>query len=481
MSARDPDLRIDAWLRNELDAVPEPTRAVQRAVDAAAVTLQHRSRLARLRQLLGLDHPITEHGRRDRPEVVLTPRASSDDGGVTVLRREGSMLLPAAFAIMLVAVVAGAAAWLTLGPAGDLLGGSATEGTVAPEQPLRPLEPPGPDRVIVVDPMDGHFSTIAGAVAAAEPGDRIELRPGTYPADVVVDKDVTIVGVGARDTVVVVPQPLPAGEPERLRTLFTLVDSDATLQGITVRGSDYGTAIRIHGGSPTLADLYVDPDGEMRTSGPNRPREALEITDGASPIIRDLVATSLSSVLGGSSATFDGGRMQSGCLLIEDEGTSAVVRGVTFAASECPGFSISVSKGARVLVEASPIDSLVQNAGIRVANEGSSAEVSGTSITGGSEGLFVGDGAEATFIRSNVTSAGTGIRVNDATLDLQHGAIIGNDVGLSVAGDSYLATNETDVCQNGQNLDLADGARVPLELNRICQDGTAELAVEPGG
>jgi hypothetical protein len=382
---------------------------------------------------------------------------------------------------MLVALAASAAAWLTLGPVGGMLGGPAAEGTVTPEQPLRPLEPPGPDRVIVVDPVDGHFGTIAGAVAAAEPGDRIELRPGTYPADVVVDKDITIVGVGARDTVVVVPQPLSADEPERTRTLFTFVDSDATLQGITVRGSAYGTAIRVHGGSPTLSDLVIDPDGEMRTSGPNRPREALEITDGASPTIRDLLTTSLSSVLGGSSATFDGGTVRSGCLLIEDEGTSAVVRGVTFSASECPGFSISVSKGARVLVEASPIDSLARNAGIRVANEGSSVEVSGTSINGGSEGLFVGDGAEATFIRSNVTSARTGIRLNDATLDLQFGAIIGNDVGLSVAGDSYLVTNETDICQNGQNLDLADGARVPLDRNRICEDGTSELAVGPGG
>ncbi len=483
MSTRDPDLRIDAWLREELDAVPEPTRALQSAVDAAAITPQRRGRFVWLRRLLGLDTSTTQLGRRDRPEVVLTPGGHDGQGGAGALRREGTSSLPILVAVLLVAtILGGAATWMTLGPGRELLGGSSTEGTVVPEQPRQPLDPPGPDRVIVVDPVDGHFGTVAGAVTAAAAGDRIELRPGTYTAGIVIDKDIAIVGAGDREAIIVMPAPLPegVGERDQLRTVFTLKGSDATLEGMTVRGASHGTAVVIDGGSPTLDDLVVDPEGEMRTSSPTQPREALAIDGGASPTIRDSVLTSLSHIGNGSSPLFEGVTVQGACMLIEGEGTSPVVRGTTFQASECPGFSISVAKGAHVLVEASPVNSLSQNAGIRVANEGSSAEITGTDIIGGTEGLYVGPGAGVLVYRTNVRDAEIGIRVLDAELRLQEAGLIGNEVGLRVGGDSYLETSGTTFCGNAQSLDLSDGARVPLDQNDICIDGTMKLAVEPG-
>ena len=483
MSAPDTDRLIDAWLREELDAVPEPTRALQGALDAAAVTAQNRGRLHWLRLLLGLDTSFTQHGRPERPEIVLSPPGGPSGTGTAVVSGAGSTSLPVIVAAALaVVVLAAVAAWLVIGPGSAMLGGSQIEGTTSPEQPQRPLDPPGPDRVIVVDPAEGHFSTIAGAVAAAEPGDRIELHPGTYQAEVVIDEDITIAGVGDRDTIVVESLPPAPGEAvtDRLHVIFTLRASDATLQGFTLRGSSNGTAVAVEGGAPLIDDLVIDPEGDMRTAGPAQPRESLSVTGAARPTIRNSVLTSLAGVSGGAAPLFEDVAFEGGCLLVEGEGTSPTVRDTDFVGSECPGFSVSVSAGARTIIEASPIESLPGNAGIRVANEGSSAEISGTGISGGREGVYVWGGAAVTLHRSNAQGADIGVRVLDAELVLQDGAIIGNGVGLEVSGDSYLETVDTDICDNDRNLDLRDGAMVPFELNRVCVDGTSELVKVDG-
>ena len=132
---------------------------------------------------------------------------------------EGAIATPLVLAVLAVALaVIGTAAWLTVGPGRELIAGSDAG------QPLRPIDGSGPVRVIAVDPVDGHFATLAQAVAEAEPGDRIELYPGIHQAEVVVTKDIEIVGVGDRRTVIVEPLPLAEGEvlTDRLRVLITL-------------------------------------------------------------------------------------------------------------------------------------------------------------------------------------------------------------------------------------------------------------------
>ncbi len=480
MSQRDPDQRIDEWLREELDAVPVPTRAVAEALHAAAMTPQRRGRLSWLRQMLGLEGATTQLGSADRPEIVLTP-ANASGVGPAVLGRQGVISLPILLAVLAVAlVVVAAAAWLTVGPGRVQQLGGAT-----PEQPMRPIEQSGPQRIIVVDPVDGHFATLAGAVAEAKAGDRIELHPGIHYAEVIVTEDIDIVGVGDRDAIVVAPLPLREGEQltDRRRVLVSLQDSEASLRGFTLRGSDNGTAIVVDGGAPILEDLLVDPDGDMSTGGPDQPREALAVMGGARPTISGSELTGLAGVSGGARPVFEGAVFQDGCLLIDGEGTSVTIRDVDFIESECPGFSISVAAGAHADISASPITSAPGNIGIRVANEGSSASISGTVITGGYAGLTVGTGATATFQRSSVQESDVGIVVQDAALMLLNGALIGNEVGLQVSGDSFLEVSDSDICENRSNLDLRGGARVPLEpvaKNRVCVDGTTELATEAG-
>ena len=59
-------------------------------------------------------------------------------------------------------------------------------------------------RTRVVDVLDrGDFSTITAAIEAAQPGDRILVRPGLYREGLVIDKALEIIGDGKRDDVVI--------------------------------------------------------------------------------------------------------------------------------------------------------------------------------------------------------------------------------------------------------------------------------------
>ena len=52
------------------------------------------------------------------------------------------------------------------------------------------------------------FQTIQQAVRSAVPGDTINIDPGTYIEQVVIDKDLTITGSGARSTIIAAPTTL---------------------------------------------------------------------------------------------------------------------------------------------------------------------------------------------------------------------------------------------------------------------------------
>jgi parallel beta-helix repeat protein len=56
-------------------------------------------------------------------------------------------------------------------------------------------------RDIVVDQINGGYATISEAIRAANPGDKILVRPGLYQEGLVVDKPLEIVGDGKRNTV----------------------------------------------------------------------------------------------------------------------------------------------------------------------------------------------------------------------------------------------------------------------------------------
>jgi len=59
-------------------------------------------------------------------------------------------------------------------------------------------------RTLIVDQLHrGDYPTISEAIAAARPGDRIIVRPGTYTEGLVIDKPLEIIGDGDRAEIVV--------------------------------------------------------------------------------------------------------------------------------------------------------------------------------------------------------------------------------------------------------------------------------------
>jgi len=65
--------------------------------------------------------------------------------------------------------------------------------------------PPAPRvRTLIVDQLHrGDHTTIGEAIAAAQPGTRIEVQPGVYNEGLVIDKQLEIVGQGLVETIIV--------------------------------------------------------------------------------------------------------------------------------------------------------------------------------------------------------------------------------------------------------------------------------------
>ena len=83
-------------------------------------------------------------------------------------------------------------------------------------------------RTLVVSKDEpGAYRTIAGAVAAAQDGDRVIIRPGTYQESVTVGRAIEILGDGDGDTVVVEGKGVPC---------FVLEGDVGRIGKLTVRG-----------------------------------------------------------------------------------------------------------------------------------------------------------------------------------------------------------------------------------------------------
>ena len=99
----------------------------------------------------------------------------------------------------------------------------------------------------------GDHLTIGGAIrAAVEPGTLITVKPGTYREEVLINKNVKIIGEGGRSKVIV------EGAPGA--NVFDFLSGSATLTGLTIRIVGNGqanrgwNAIAVRGGTPVIED-----------------------------------------------------------------------------------------------------------------------------------------------------------------------------------------------------------------------------------
>src|SRR6188474_3248921 len=104
----------------------------------------------------------------------------------------------------------------------------------------------------IVDANSGpgtHFTDLPAAVAAAQSGDTILVRPGTYTAFAVTGKALTIRGVGVATTTVALQSPV-LGQSPSITILNTPPGETFYLSFLTVRSS--------FNGGPILPTVSVD-------------------------------------------------------------------------------------------------------------------------------------------------------------------------------------------------------------------------------
>ncbi len=238
------------------------------------------------------------------------------------------------------------------------------------------------DGTIVVDQSGrGTVETITEAVAMAEDGDTILIKPGTYVEALVIDKDITLRGDGADRSEVIIEVPADAPLlPEELAgrclmgcsgtddpgpTGLLLLETTSSLSNLTVVGLLEGTAVSIHGGAPTLEDLAI----EIATEVADPSREAagggggggLNIDHGSQAIIRGISHEGWLSVDRGSSPIFEDNQLLDNCIQLWGEGTAAELRGNTITGC-VNGWALDIGHGATPLIE----DNDISVAGIYV-------------------------------------------------------------------------------------------------------------------
>ncbi|WP_374774005.1 right-handed parallel beta-helix repeat-containing protein [Streptomyces sp. NBC_01310] len=267
--------------------------------------------------------------------------------------------------------------------------------------PLVPTSAAADGSRALVVPKD--YPTIQAAVDAARPGDRIAVRPGVYREQVVIGKDVSITGWGDRKTTIQAPQMLTPGDDGRNSIVEIRNGASVSLSRLAVSGPGSGTCgngalgsgIRVLGGARLdLAHAAVT-----------------HITDTpAAPCFRSATAVFIGEMPAGTG--------------------SATIRD-----TKITGY---------------------QGAGVVVLNAGSTATVDNSTVTGhrtlSTDGIEFVAGAVGRVTRSTISDNGcrepdpgcgpdffnefqhAGIAADTPGTVLQHNRIVGNQVGIYVAG-----------------------------------------------
>jgi parallel beta-helix repeat protein len=346
--------------------------------------------------------------------------------------------------------------------------------------------------IVVAQDGSGTYATITEAVAAANDGDTILVKPGTYVEAVTVAKDIDLIGDGPRDQIVIEnPPDGPMADPEvpglvdangRGPHYALLVeDADAMVSGLTVSGPKTGgvTAIVI-GGAPTFDDISVILEGPP---GTYQYWAALYILGGSRAHVVGSELHGYVAIEGGSSPTIEDSAI-AGQLYV-DGAVDAVLRGDTFSSSPRDGYSgvilagstgtfegndladgaLEITAGSDVVVR----DNTVGGQGVKVSGEGTTASITGNMVTSSQRGIDVGPGAEATIEGNTITGGSAGLALGSDAVRAEGNTITGARNGILVTGDAAPTISGNSFCDNEQDLAVPEGSTFVLDpSNEVC-------------
>jgi hypothetical protein len=347
------------------------------------------------------------------------------------------------------------------------------------------------DRTIVVaQDGSGTYATITDAVAAANDGDTIMVKPGTYVEAVTIAKDISLIGDGPRDEIVI--QNPPDGpvadrvDPDLVDDSgraphFTLLveDADATITGMTVSGPFEGgiTAIVI-GGAPTLEDVSVVLEGP---SGTWQYYAALYILGDSRAHVVSSELIGYVSIEG--SPTIEGTTIAA--QLYVEGAVDFVVRGNTFPPNPRHGYTTvtldgstgtfegnDLVDGALVISEGSDVvvhDNTGGRQGIKVSGEDTTVSITDNTVTPNVTGIEVGPGAEATIEGNTITGGMAGLVLASDAVRAEGNTITGARSGIIVTGDAVPTIIGNAFCDNEQDLRVPEGSTLVLDpSNEVC-------------
>jgi parallel beta-helix repeat protein len=110
------------------------------------------------------------------------------------------------------------------------------------------------------------FPTIQAAISASSPGDTIKVLPGTYIEQITISKNLTIIGSGAKSTIIAAP-PVVELEPNVIGRPYIVEvnnETQVTMKGFTITGppgTDCGTLVGISvldNGSINLKSVVIN-------------------------------------------------------------------------------------------------------------------------------------------------------------------------------------------------------------------------------
>ncbi|MFJ7279706.1 right-handed parallel beta-helix repeat-containing protein [Kitasatospora sp. NPDC098663] len=269
----------------------------------------------------------------------------------------------------------------------------------------------------------GEYDTLAEALAAAEPGDTVTVRPGTFRENVLLDKPVTIVPAQGPGTVRIDP---PSG-------VALTVTADATVRDLVVEGGDSSTpAVLITGPqiAPSLSGCRIE----------TRSATGIEITDGARPTLRGCVVANPAG-LG---------------LRLRGPGTAAALEDCEVAAAGQAG--LAVLGGATAALDRCKVHHAA-GAGVLLSDPGSAAELTGCEIY-----EIRGSGVQAEA------------QARGRLVDCEIHRVTGN--GLTLDGEAELVLTGCrvhDLPENGA--DLRGRSRLSLSHSTVRDFGRGALSV----
>jgi nitrous oxidase accessory protein NosD len=334
-----------------------------------------------------------------------------------------------ASALVLVLVVAGL---LTLLPRGEM------------EQPA----PDYPADAIVVSPEEVR-STIAAAVAEAEDGDTVVIMPGEYTENLLIDKDIVLIGGGDRDSIVLRP-----ADPEQ--PIVTIDGADAEVRGFTITGA--GNSVSVMAGAPLFEDMVFRGVGDQWWTytgsgwdGYDEAAPSILVELFAEPTIQDSLFDGGGEIdVRGSSTAYilDNVLINGAAIFLNNASGETVVRGNSITDSGL--FSIEITSGTDLLVEDNVIEQSLPGIGIQAARVGGT--IRDNVIRGPNIGIQIVDGASPEISGNVVDASGTALEVHEGVSP----ALSGNEL----CGDNAIMA----LMRGAEPLDLSgnDLCDVPL-------------------